>query len=729
MSRLNISKKGNWTLTIRLPSLQSLRDLKNPSNLALALKTSTLIVAVMALYFQDLRIIFTDAFTNESTSYVLIVPFLLAYLIYRKRRMLRASMLVERENCPDNTRYFSALGGLLLCATAIVLYWYGSYTFTPLEYHALTLPFFAAGLTLVLFNPQTLRQAAFPITFLIFLAPLPSEIIYNVGSTLSVISSEASNAIVNMLGIHSTISSLSGTPAITITQATGIVLPSFTVDIACSGIYSLIGFLVFAAFVAFIVRDQLWKKGAIFLIGFPLIYFLNILRITIILLIGYQWGEQLALNIFHMLGGWILIFLGTLILLIVSEKLFRTQIFTKKQTQHNCPNCNPHPSDHLGDFCLTCGRLIKYPQTRPKKTDAAKIVAITLVTILLLSIQVPVFALTRGPAQVLIQTPTGQQANTQIFPQIPNYTLQYSYRDTEFEKLAEQDYAVIYSYTPQNPEKEAIIVGLEIAPTTSGMHRWEVCLITVPQERGSQPQAEPLDLRDVQMLQNPSIIARYFAFKDKSDNQTEVVLYWFENAVFTANGTSQQKYVEISLIAYPNTPQDVASIEDKLLPFATAIVNYWQPIKTWTIIAITLSRNSIALAEITIAFIAAIIIFYTFETMKQRRANTVTYQKLSSQNKQIIESIAETRKTTKPRLRAMADAYKGRTGVQIEEKDLLQKLSETEKTGIIAGAIANVQDEPTRVWRTKLTIKRLGRKRLSMSKQMITSRLKWKRGT
>jgi exosortase len=677
--------------------------LKNPSNLVLALKASTMIVAVTALYSQDLRVIFADALTNESSSYVLIVPFLFAYLVYRKRRMLRASMPAERRDYPENTRHFGALAGILLCATAMILYWYGSYTFTPLEYHALTLPFFAAGLTLVLFNPQTLRQAAFPIAFLAFLAPIPSEILYYAGSTLSIVSSEASNAIVNALGIHSTISSLYGTPAITITQANGTILPPFTVDIACSGIYNLIGFLVFAAFISFVIRDKLWKKAAAFLIGFPLIYFLNVLRITMILLIGYQWGEQVALNIFHLLSGWILVFLGTLVLLIISERLFKTQIFTKEQTQHNCTNCHPNPSGQIEDSCLACGRLVKYPQAKPQIIDAAKIAAIGLAVILLMSIQAPVFALTQGPAQILIQTPTGQQGNTQIFPQIPNYTLQYYYRDTAFEQLSGQDFSLMYSYAPQDPEKETVFVGLEIAQTPWRLHRWEVCLVTWPQSLGQESYAEQLDLRDVQILENPSIIARYFAFKDKSNNQTEIVLYWYENSVFDTNGTSQQKYAEISLIAYPNTPQDVTSMENNLLPFATAIANYWQPIKMWTSVAITLSRNGITLAETTIALLVAIIVFYTFETTKQKRANARTYQKLSSQNKQIIDAIAQTNKTTKPTLQAVADTYRSKTGLQVDEKNLLQKLSETEKTGIIESGIGNIQDQPTRIWKTRMT--------------------------
>ncbi len=720
-------KKGYWTVTIRFPFLQRFADLRNMGNSAIALKASILIAAVTALYFQDLSIIFTDALTNESTSYILIMPFLITYLVYRKRKMIQAAIGAERRDLSETTRHAGTLGGILLCATAMILSWYGSYTFTPLEYHALTLPFFAAGLTLVLFNPQTLRQIAFPVAFLAFLAPLPSETIYTIGSTLSVISSEASNAMVNILGVHSTISSLSGTPAITITQANGTVLPPFTVDIACSGIYSLVGFFIFAAFVAFVVRDKLWKKAAVFLIGFPLIYSLNILRITLILLIGYQWGEQLALNIFHLLGGWILIFLGTLVLLIVSEKLLKTQTFTRKENQRYCPHCNLSPSGPMGDFCLTCGKLIKYPKTKLQKTDAIKIAAIAMTIILLLSIQVPVFALTNGPAGVLIPT-TGQQESAQILPQMPNYTLQYFQRDTTFEQLSGQDFSLIYFYVPQNPERETIWVGLEIAQTTIPLHRWEICLISVPEEHGYPSLAEQLDLRDVQILQNPSMIARYFAFTDKSDNHTQVVLYWYEHPIFTANSTSQQKYVEISVVAYPNTPQDVTRIENELLPFATAIVNYWQPMKTWTAIAIALADNSIALAEICLVLLAAIIIFYTFETMKQRRINAKAYQKLSLQNKQIIATIAETQKTTKPTLQAIASTYKTQTGLQIGEKGLLQRLSEAEKTGIAESAITNIQDEPTHIWKTNMTTKSREHKRPSMWKQIITRMSKWKRG-
>ena len=694
------------------------------TNLALLLKASSLTVAVTALYIQDLKLIFMNALTDEATSYILIIPFLFAYLVYRKRRMLRAATSNQGENRSGNTKYLDMIGGILLCTTALLLYWYGSYTFTPLEYHVLTLPLFAAGLTLVIFGSHTLRQACFPIAFLTLLTPLPSQVIYNFGSTLSVASSEASNRIVNLLGVHSTISSLSGTPAITITQANGTVLPPFAVDIACSGIYSLMGFFVFAAFVTFIVRDKLWRKAATFLVGFPLIYFFNIVRITSILLIGYQWGEQLALNVFHTLSGWVLIFIGTLILMLISEKLLRTQIFTKQQPKSSCSTCNSDPLNLTESFCFTCGRMLRYPKTMLRKTDAAKILTISVVVIFLISTQVPVFALTQGPAQVLIQTPRGQQGNSQIFPLVSNYTLQYLYRDTAFENLSGQDLSLIYAYTPDNSENDTVYVGFEMAQIQWRLHRWEYCLVTMPQIGNYPSSVEQLDLRDTQILQNPSIIARYFAFKDKSTNQTEVVLYWYENSIFEANGTSQEKYVEISLIGYPDANQNVTDMENKLLPFAIAIANYWQPIKTWTPIVIILSRNAFALAEITSILLVTTIVFYTFENLKQRRANTAAYDKLSQQNKQIIDTIAETEKTTKPTLEAIAVTYKIKNGLQIGKEELLQKLQETEKTGIAINTIANIQDEPTRIWKIEMTRKSYKHKRPDRWKQIITSRLK-----
>ena len=141
------------------------------SSLWIGIKFATIIFSVLALFWGDLGIIFGGAFQSETTSYVLVVPVILAYLLYRKRKMLRTVMPNENGNHSKKLRRLSTLAGVLLFAIAILLYWYGSYTFTPLEFHMITLPVLVASLILVLFNVNTLRQLAFPILFLFFLAP------------------------------------------------------------------------------------------------------------------------------------------------------------------------------------------------------------------------------------------------------------------------------------------------------------------------------------------------------------------------------------------------------------------------------------------------------------------------------------------------------------------------------------------------------------------------------
>ena len=319
---------------------------------------------------------------------------------------------------------------------------------------------------------------------------------------------------------------------------------NFSVDVACSGVYSLVGFLIFAVFIAYISRGKLWSKPIILLLGIPLIIVLNIIRITTILAIGNAYGDQLALQVFHALGATVLMFIGTLILLVTTEKFIK-----KPNPQQPCPTCNPLPADTI-EFCPTCGKIGKLPKTRLSRADIAKIASIGIIIALLLSIQAPVFALTEGPAQILIQTPSGLQPDTKILP-LPNidgYNLSYVYRDTSFEQLSGEDASLVYAYGSTEPNKPTIWVAVELAQTTGPLHRWETCLINYPISQGLQPKVTQLDLTDIQTQANPPIVGRYFAFQYRSTNQTQVVLYWYETATFNVNNQTQQKQVKISLV-------------------------------------------------------------------------------------------------------------------------------------------------------------------------------------
>lgn len=682
----------------------------NQHRIAVALKFSVITAVVIAFYFQDLNMVFTGALTNESTYHILAIPFLFGYLLYSKRKMVSASFDTSDANQRGFQKYFSTLTGISLCSVAVLAYWYGSYTFTPLEYHMLTLPLMVGGLILMLFGAQTLKQLVFPVIFLVFLTPPPDEFLYTIGSALANLCASASNSLANLFGMHATLSASNTGPVITLLTPSHASLP-FNVDVACSGIYSIIGFGIFAIFIAYITVGRLASKVAILLMGIPLIVVLNIIRITAILGIGYNFGENLGLTVFHDVGATVLMFIGTFILLVVTEKVFK-----KPKPPPPCPACNPTPVNPTQPFCSNCGKLFKYPKVKLRKSDIAKIAGVVLVTVMLLSIQAPVFALTQGPAQVITQSASGNQVSTMantsksnsasaVFPNIQGYKLSFSYQDVAFQQESGDDAALAYVYSSENVSTPTVWVSLQIADSVTSEHRWETCLINFPLSEGDQATVRQLDLRDIQLENNPPMTARYFAFQYTNDNQTEVILYWYETAVFDTNSTAQTKSVMISLIAYPAANQTVAQVESDELPVAQAINNYWQPIQTWTTVALALSQNGLALSAGAAAILAILIAYEVYLDRRERHALSTLYKKLPSTDQLLIKAVGNTKEAT---TQAVTEEFQKLTAIPVAESYVDQKLHEAEKAGLVKKSLEVKDNKPFLVWKNKIATRFFG---------------------
>jgi exosortase/archaeosortase family protein len=471
---------------------------------------------------------------------------------------------------------------------------------------------------------------------------------------------------------------------------------NFSIDVACSGVYSLVGFLIFAVFIAYISRGKLWSKPIILLLGIPLIIALNIVRITTILAIGNAYGDQLALQVFHALGATVLMFIGTLILLVITEKFIK-----KPKPQQPCPTC---ATITLQDFCTTCGKIGKLPKIKLNRADIAKIASIAIVIALLLSIQAPVFALTEGPAQILIQTPSGLQPNTQNLPlpQIAGYNLSYVYRDSSFEQLSGEDASLVYAYESTDPNKPTIWVAVELAQTTGPLHRWETCLINYPISQGLQPKITQLDLTDIQTQANPPIVGRYFAFQYRSTNQTQVVLYWYETATFNVNNQTQQKQVKISLVVYPKSSDEVVKSEALLLPIAKAVNDYWAPIKTWTAIALIISQNGLELSAVSIVLVVVLLFYEAFLSFKEKISLLTLYNKLPMQKQRLIKAVANAEKQGNPTTQGITDELNKQADTLTKTEQLAEELEEAEKVGLIQKILVNKEDKPAYTWKTLL---------------------------
>lgn len=688
------------------------------SKIALSLKVMAMLIIILAIYLPDLTFIANEAMHSELMSYMLAIPILFVYLIYRKRKMIQAAITFEtpkptrqvsfeKLNPPKIMEYASQIVGILICLAAFLIYWHGSYTFYAIEYHMISLPIFIAGIITIIFNTKTLQTLAFPISLLVFLAPPPLEILNALGSILSTKSSEIAYTILKTSGLPVDLIRQYGTPVIVLTKPNNVPI-SFTVDVACAGLYSLIGFIVFATFIAYISKTALPKKAGIFLIGIPLMFALNIIRITTIVLIGNQYGEEIALQVFHLLGGWTLILLGSVLLTTIAEKTFKIQFFAGRQEPTLCHYCNQNQNVKTNPhFCIACGRSLNAAKIKLTKPDIGKILIIVLVAFLVINIQVPVFALTEGPVKLNIRALGGDQTTTQLLPEMPNYKAVFLYRDRTFEEQAQQDAALIYAYYSNDTSKTPIWVVVEVAQTRASMHPWEVCLITWQIAHGYQPSVEQLGQKDVLILDNPPVTARYFSFQDLRTDETEVILYYYESSFFNTGLGLERKYAKISFIAFSNSSNEIPSIENQLLPFGKNMIEHWVPIKSWSLVALLISQNAVLLMVMNATPLALILAYQANRKQKRKNLTLKTFSRLiSGQEKLLLDSIHKTAETQAATGNAISQAYKEIGGKNLEPKALHEELTHAEEAGLIRRDIGNRDDEPILVWKTEMPYSR-----------------------
>jgi len=650
---------------------------------------------ILIVYWRDLSVLINEALYNEAVTHIVLVPVLASYIVYRKRDVIKASFALEKLRQRSRDSFLIEVVGLSLCLSALLIYWYGSYTFSPLEYHLFSLPLFVTGIVLILFNLKTLNVLIFPILFLFFLIPLPSEITYTAGALIGNFNTQASFLLLKTFGLPAVLQSTYGSPTIAVNTPSGTPM-LFAVDLPCSGIYSLIAFMMFATFLAYIIQGALIKKASLFLLGFVVLQILNILRISTIVAIGHWLGEEIATTIFHVAAGWVLIFGGVLLLLLICEKFLHIQIFKGSNETPSCFNCDISLQKQE-PFCSYCGKFLKNLTvcTRISGRFLVKIfvllVGIFLVTA---TIQAPVFAFAQG----LTFTDPNLKESTEVFPEFTGYQFKFLYRDVDYEKLSNQDASLIYAYIPLNTSTPMVYVDIGVANSITNLHNWEVCYVTWQTARGRSPLVSVLDSRDVQIVENPPIIARYFVF-ESSQNYTQVTFYWYEKALFNTGLTIEQKFVRISLIMLAANSTTYPILEEKLLQFAQSISTYWEPLKTQSLFSLSIPLQQVLLVSSIVFIIFTVTAQYT-RKWRNKRANLKIFENFGpSDEKLLYQTIKKLNEGTGATTNEIAHALEQSTGKCPETEELNHMLKHLQENGLVEIDIVNLNEKSHLVWK------------------------------
>jgi exosortase len=240
--------------------------------------------------------------TASEWSYCAMVPFIVAWLVWRLWPRLRA--LPARGH----------LAGYGILASGFLLYIAG---FLMENYYVGmgAMEFIYAGLIVLYLGWDPMRLLFFPWAFLMFMWPY--NFMEDVALELRLLMSSLSHQALQIIDVPNM---LQGTA---ILSMPGSAHP-FAIDIAdpCSGIRSLFALVMLAAVYAFVSFDKLWKQAVIIVLAVPLVILGNLVRIIILALGTIHFGDAFALGTntqpswFHEGAGYLvyLINLGGLIL-------------------------------------------------------------------------------------------------------------------------------------------------------------------------------------------------------------------------------------------------------------------------------------------------------------------------------------------------------------------------------------------------------------------------------
>jgi exosortase/archaeosortase family protein len=215
---------------------------------------------------------------------------------------LAAAYVKPKPNEPDiYDRQLDYIVGvpLLMVAAAItvLLPHHLSSTYWQWRVDLLAVPVFVAGLLAVVFGVRVLWRQRLPVLYLLLALPalytvvLNSALLWYTNFTVSVL---------DKIVAHVQVAAATGLPGDALFTVThhgrSFVLQVVT---ACSGVDGLVGFLLIGLLFAAMVSGPLLRKSAWLLSGLPLLWAINLGRMLFIFWVGKEWGETIALDVFH----------------------------------------------------------------------------------------------------------------------------------------------------------------------------------------------------------------------------------------------------------------------------------------------------------------------------------------------------------------------------------------------------------------------------------------------
>ena len=277
---------------------------------------AVLLVVVGVAYNYSLSTLIQNAGLETPLAYVSLVPAIALALAAVRARPLRPEPAIHDRQV-DYIVGLPLVGGAL--AANLLLPGKMSAMFWVWRIDLLTLPVFVAGAVAIIFGVRVLWRQKLAVGYLFLGWPYPySVVLLKVLDAFTAATLVGIREIVKILPVAKSVTSPDGTLFVVVHH--GVSFPLSVVS-ACSGVNSVVGFLLIgSAFAAVvhgpIVRKVLWLVG-----GMLLLWAINLGRITFIFWAGKTWGEHVAIDILHPFIGLVTFSVGVLFLVLLIQPL------------------------------------------------------------------------------------------------------------------------------------------------------------------------------------------------------------------------------------------------------------------------------------------------------------------------------------------------------------------------------------------------------------------------
>jgi exosortase len=226
-----------------------------------------------------------------------LIPFLAGLMLWHRREALKQ---VVKRPCYGALALLGPALGLLILATKLEMPAVMSLGFLLTIWSCVWL----------VLGTAFVRAAAFPLGFLLLMAPLPGPLLSEGTYSIQQASTQLANRLLHLLMFPTTL------------VGNVITLDNYQVfvDVPCSGFKLLLALVTCNAALAYLLDGPGGRRVALFLFSLPLSLAINAVRLTLLCIVGECFGAR-AGGIFHDWDGLLTVGGGVVVLLLVARRM------------------------------------------------------------------------------------------------------------------------------------------------------------------------------------------------------------------------------------------------------------------------------------------------------------------------------------------------------------------------------------------------------------------------